>query len=103
MYPHGTCNGVQDTAEVRIRAVLTSRPFALGNSGAGSDTKRFGPAAPNPLAHSPLRRQDKRKPVSAAPVPHSGDVSIIGSRHCYYLPFLFQTARVEVGPLVKED
>jgi hypothetical protein len=103
MYPLGTCNGVQDATEVQTGTLLMSQPFVNGSSEAGFSTKRSGGASPDPLVRSPLPREDKQEPVCAATVPSSRDVSFIGSRHCQYLPFLFQTARVEVGPLVKED
>lgn len=100
MYPLGTCNGVQDAATAARKAVLRSQPFP--NRRSGTRTKGSAGASPHLLGRSPLLRASHCRFV-AAPVPHTGGVSFSMSRHCQYLPFLFQTARVEVGRLVKED
>jgi hypothetical protein len=103
MYPLGTCNGVQDVTAAPTRAVPMSPLFPNTRSAIESLAQRLAGAAPNPLAHSPRPHNGRPKPVRAAPAPCTGNVSFRGSRHCQYLPFLFQTARVEVGHLVKED
>ena len=102
MYPLGTRKGVQDAAAAEIMAVPMSQPFPNG-FGTGPNENRFSGAALNPLAHPALPREGERKDVCAAPAPRTGDVPFAGSQHRQYLPFLFQTARVEVGRLVKED
>jgi len=99
MYPQGTSNGVQDVAAPQTRVTLMSRPLPHRNSATVCPAKRFLGVDP----HSLLSHQTGQESVGAAPVPPTGGVSSSGSRHCQYLPFLFQTARVEVGRFVKED
>ncbi len=102
-YPLGTCNGVQDAAAVPAGAVPMSQPFPSHGAATGFSAKASAGAGPHLPGHAPLPHESPRWTVCAAPVPRPGDVPIRGSRHYLYLPFLFQTARVEVGRLVKED
>lgn len=101
--PQGTCNGVRDRAAARAGAVPVSQPFPSGASATGPEAERSAGAGPNPRSESSLPHKAKTTAVCAAPVPHIGNVPFIASQQSQYLPFLFQTARVEVGRLVKED
>ncbi len=103
MYPLGTSNGLQEAAAPRTRVTLMSRPIPNRGSATDSQAKRSKGAAPHLSAHPLLPHRTGQESVRAAPVPPTGGVSSSRSRHCQYLPFLFQTARVEVGHFVKED
>ena len=103
MKRQGTCKGVQDAAAARIGAVPASQPFRQGAPATGSEAKRSVGIGPNSPYETSLLHTGKGTCTCAAPSPRDGDVPFLLSQQSQYLPFLFQTARVEVGRLVKED
>jgi hypothetical protein len=99
----GTCNGVQGAAVARIGAATTCP--SLPNRGENSRVSQRTARLQTPQS------SEQTIPSTPVPVPGNlprvfpsrGNLPFIQSQQSQYLPFLFQTARVEVGRLVMED
>ena len=103
MNPQGTCNGVQETTALK-EIQPESQPNLERAPAIGFAAKRFAIASPTfSGTFSPLPLPQHRRGLSLLASCRRSDGSFLSSQHCQYLPFLFQTARVEVGRLVKED